>query len=149
MRELQPAIEKAFNLPMMARLSVGQLWQSFSPEEQKQFIELFKQYSVATYASRFDEYDGERFETLGEKPQPGGSVVIETQLVPKSGDPVKLGYLLTRSPNGSQIVDVFANDTISQLAVLRSEFTAVVKRDGVAGLLRTLARKIDELRQKS
>ncbi len=66
-----------------------------------------------------------------------------------SGDPVQLAYLMSRNGTRWQIVDVFANGTISQLAVLRSEFTAVLKRDGVPGLIATLSRKIDELKSKS
>jgi phospholipid transport system substrate-binding protein len=148
-RELAPAVATAFNLPLMARVSVGPAWSGFSPDEQKQVGELFERYSVAAYASRFDGYDGERFETVDELPQQGGNLAIDTRMLVKSGDPVRLIYLMARPQSNWQIVDVFANGTISQLAVLRSEFTAVVKRDGAQGLIQTLARKIDELRQKS
>ena len=78
LRELKPAVLAAFNIPLMAQLSVGPQWQNFTPEQQRQFIDLFGAYSATTYANRFDGYNGERFETLGEKPQQGGSVVIET-----------------------------------------------------------------------
>jgi phospholipid transport system substrate-binding protein len=149
MRALEPAVAAAFNLPFMARVSVGPQWQSFTADEQRQYIELFSRYSEATYANRFDDYNDERFQTLDDRPQAGGSVVVETEMQKKAAEPVQLAYLMTRGDKGWQIVDVFANGTFSQLAVLRSEFTAVLKRDGVAGLLQTLQRKIDQLRTKS
>jgi phospholipid transport system substrate-binding protein len=148
-KELAPAIAAAFNLPLMARVSAGPAWANFSPDEQRQMTELFQRYSAATYASRFDDYDGERFETVGELPQPGDNVAIDTQMVVKAGDPVRLTYLMLHAQSTWRIVDVFANGAISQLAVLRSEFTSVAKRDGAAGLIQTLARKIDELKAKS
>src|SRR5260370_18142616 len=36
-QKLKPAIENAYNLPLMARLSVGPQWQSLNPQQQTQF----------------------------------------------------------------------------------------------------------------
>ncbi|MBI1776113.1 MAG: ABC transporter substrate-binding protein [Proteobacteria bacterium] len=149
MRELSPAVAATFNFPLMARLSVGPEWQRFTPEQQQQFVDLFGKYSAATYAGRFDGFNGERFETLGEKPQQGGSIVVETKLVMPTGEPVKLAYLAARNGAAWQIVDVFVNGTISELAVRRSEYTAILRREGPSGLIATLTRKIDELQSKS
>ena len=54
--KLDPAIHRAFNLPLMTRLSVGPDWQKLSPEEQKSLTAAFSDLSVSTYAARFDGY---------------------------------------------------------------------------------------------
>src|ERR1700730_16579337 len=51
--KLDPAIHRAFNLPLMTRLSVGPDWQKLSPEEQKSLTTAFADLSVSTYAARF------------------------------------------------------------------------------------------------
>src|ERR1700675_4711558 len=45
--KLDPAIHRAFNLPLMTRLSVGPDWQKLSPEEQKSLTTAFADLSVS------------------------------------------------------------------------------------------------------
>jgi phospholipid transport system substrate-binding protein len=147
-KTLQPAIENAFNLPLMARLAIGPQWTSIAPEQQQRLIEGFRRLTFATYASRFDSYDGEQFETKGEKSGgAGGGTLVETRLVPQrgNGDPVDLSYLVRQDGGRWQIIDVFLSGTISELATRRAEFTSVLRRDGAEGLTAMLERKVAEL----
>jgi phospholipid transport system substrate-binding protein len=51
-----------------------------------------------------------------------------------------------RQSQGSwQISDVYLDGTISQLAVQRSEFNSILRREGVDGLVMALNRKADLL----
>ena len=140
---LQPAIETAYDLPLMIRLAVGPQWNSLSPTQQARLLEAFRRFTVATYASRFDGYDGERFEVGGETPQSGG-ILVQTRLVLRNADPVELNYLMRQDPSW-KIIDVFLSGTISELATRRAEFTSVLRRDGGDGLVSLLERKVAEL----
>jgi len=68
-QRLKPAIERAYNLPLMSRLSVGPQWQSLTPQQQASFAAAFDEFTVATYANRFDDYSGEKFEVLPRPPR--------------------------------------------------------------------------------
>ena len=70
---------------------------------------------------------------------------MQTKLVLKDGDPVRLGYLLHRTPNGWKIVDVYFDDTISELARRRAEFGPMIQAQGVNGLIAAMKKKSDEL----
>jgi phospholipid transport system substrate-binding protein len=143
---LKPAIEQAFNLPLMSRLSIGPQWQTFNPELQQKLTEAFSDFTISTYANRFDGYSGEHLEVLPQTTQAGGGTIVQTRLIKSDGEPVTLNYLM-RETNGSwQIVDVFLSGTISELATRRSEFTSVLRRDGAQGLLDLLERRIADLR---
>jgi phospholipid transport system substrate-binding protein len=143
---LKPAIEQAFNLPLMSRLSIGPQWQTFNPELQQKLTEAFSDFTISTYANRFDGYSGEKLEVLPQTTQAGGGTIVQTRLIKSDGEPVTLNYLM-RETNGSwQIVDVFLSGTISELATRRSEFTSVLRRDGAQGLLDLLQRRIADLR---
>jgi phospholipid transport system substrate-binding protein len=144
-RRLQPAIEAAFNLPLMIRLAVGPPWNSLTPTQQSRLLEAFRRFTIATYASRFDGYDGEHFEVRGEAPAPAGGTMVETRLVPTKGDIVDLNYLLRQGDAGWQIIDVFLSGTISELATRRAEFTSVLGRDGADGLVKLLESKVAAL----
>jgi phospholipid transport system substrate-binding protein len=145
-KRLQPAIDSAFNLPLMVRLAVGPQWTQLSPDQQRRLTDAFRRFSIATYASRFDGYDGEHFEVRGEKPNvAGGGTLVETRLVATKGEAVELNYLLRQEEGRWQIIDVFLSGTISELATRRSEFTSVLRRDGPDGLATMLERKIAEI----
>ncbi len=147
---LTPALSAAFDLPTMTRIAAGAQWPAIKPEEQRQLVDSFSRFSVASYAANFDGWSGERFEVVKESPAPGsgGGMIVETRLVPKSGDPVQLNYLLRPSAGGPRIIDVFVNGTISELAARRSEFASVLAHDGAKGLHEMLETRLKELATK-
>lgn len=140
-KKLDPAVRETFNLPLMTKFAVGYTWSRATQEEQNDLIAAFSKFSVATYASRFTSYDGEQFVVLDEKPAPDG-VTVETKLQPKQGDAVSLNYLMRKDEKGAwRIVDVFLNGSISELAIRRSEFGAILQREGIHSLLNSLSEK--------
>lgn len=146
--KLDPAVRRAFNLPLMTRLAVGPDWQKLSADVQQRLVAAFSDMSIATYAARFDGYDGEHFE-VDPKPAPTtGGVIVNTKLIQTSGDPpVQLNYLMRDGDAGWQIVDVFLQGTISELATRRSEFSAVLRRDGPDALVQLIQHRAEELKK--
>lgn len=145
-RKLTPALTQAFDLPLMTRLVVGLQWPSLSPDEQRQLVAAFTEFSVATYASQFDDYSGEKFQVDPKTaPAPGNDVVVRTKLIQSNGDPVQLDYLLRQEPGDWRIIDVFLSGTISQLAARRSEFTGILREQGAPGLIAVLKERTKAL----
>lgn len=144
-KKLEPEVTKAFNLSLMARYAVGPSWAKASPEDQQNLVKEFSNFSVATYASRFSKFDGELFEVKGEKTTANG-IMVETHLTPKDSEPVTLNYLVRKDEEGAlRIVDVYLDASISELATRRSEFSSVVKREGLAALISSLAEKTKKM----
>ena len=144
-KKLDPALHQVFNLPLMARLSVGLVWNHATQAEQNQITQAFSTFSVATYASRFTHYNGEQFIVVDEKPVVDGTLV-ETVLKPKTGDSVSLNYLMQQDAAGAwRIVDVFMDGAISELATRRAEFSSVIKRDGINALVNSLDAKSKQM----
>jgi phospholipid transport system substrate-binding protein len=144
-KKLDPAIQQAFNLPLMTKFTVGAVWDKATPIEQQQITTAFSSFSVANYASRFTHYDGEQFTVTDEKPISGGELV-ETTLTPKNKDAVVLNYMMRQDENGKwRIVDVYLGGAVSELATRRSEFAAVIQRAGLAGLASSLDQKSKEM----
>ncbi len=141
---LAPAVIRAFDLPRMTRLAVGPRWQGLTPQQQAELISAFSDYSVATYASRFTDYAGERFDVDPDPTNSDGNVIVHTKLVRKDGDPVQLDYLMALDDGVWKIVDVYLSGTISELATRRSEFSAVLNRGGAEALVEALRKKATE-----
>lgn len=134
---LTPVVAASFDFPTIARIIVGRTWKELSPGEQAQFLQAFEQLSAATYAARFDAYDGETFRTL-ESSEQRDARVVKTELVKADGETVSFVYLLRETATGWKIVNVVV-DGVSDLSLKRAEYPAVIRQAGFAGLLEKLA----------
>src|SRR3954464_11000651 len=50
-QKLAPVLDQVFNLPLMARISVGPDWTSLKPDQQQQVVDVFRRFSITTYAA--------------------------------------------------------------------------------------------------
>ena len=139
-QRLRPVMEQVFNLPAMTRIAVGPPWTTFSPADQQALVAAFSDWSIATYANRFDGYGGESFEIQGSTPRPNGDVLVDTRIVRPSDSPVQINYLLREG----RIVDVYLTGTISELASRRSEFAGLLRDGGAQRLVAELRRRTAE-----
>ena len=139
---LAPAISAGFDLSLMSRLAVGPDWAHLSPDQQQRIRDAFARYTTATYANRFDDYGGERFEVEPTTAANPNGVIVQSRIVKSNGEKVSLDYLMRRGPDGNwKIIDVYLSGTISELASRRSEFGAVLQRDGADGLVHLLEQR--------
>lgn len=141
---LEPALDAAYDYGDMTRTASGRFWKQMSPEQQARLVQAFTNMSAATYASRFDGYEGERFVTTGSKDAPGGGMLVQTRLERAKGDPVTLDYLVKQTADGWQIVDVFYMGGISEVANQRSQFLAILNSQGPDQLVAALQQKAQQ-----
>jgi phospholipid transport system substrate-binding protein len=143
--QIEPVIRRTFDIPSMTRLSVGaSYWAGLSEAQRQQLTESFGRYISAIYADRFDSYAGQKLQVTGEQPNPAG-VMVKGQIVKANGEPVKVDYLMRRTGDGWLISDIYLDSAISEVATRRSEFAAILRTDGVDGLIVALNRKADML----
>jgi phospholipid transport system substrate-binding protein len=142
---LSAPIRATFDLAAMTRIAVGTEWNSFSPADQTALVDNFTRMTIATYASRFDGYSGERFEVEPESEARASGRMVHTKLIQSNGEPIALNYLLRDSGGSWKVVDVYLTGTISELATRRSEFAAILKSGGPGALIASLQQKTDAL----
>lgn len=143
---LEPVVENAFDLPTILRTSVGLRWPSLPPEQQQQLQEVFRRYTVATFVANFDSYSGQQITVSPTtRAVANGEQIVGTQIVPTSGQPTRLDYVM-RNENGAwRIVDVLADGSISRVAVQRSDFRQLLADGTGQELLASLSRKVATL----
>ena len=142
--QLEPVIRRTFDIPSMARLAVGSSWATLSEAQHQQVTESFGRYISAIYADRFDSYAGQKLQVTGEQPAAAG-VMVHSQIVKANGEPVNVDYMMRRNGNTWLISDIYLDGAISELATRRSEFAAILKSQGIDGLIAALNRKADVL----
>ena len=139
---LKPAVETHFDLDFMARFVLGPEAKDLSPADQARWREAFARITIATYAGRFTGWGGEEFRTLGEEPAAQDTVFVKSVIDRPDAEDVQLTYRLRTSDGGWRIVDIYNKGTVSELALRRSDYSSVLKRDGFDTLLRTVDAKV-------
>src|SRR4051794_36674352 len=89
-QKLDPVVRKTYDLPLMARLTIGPQWQSLTPEQQRRVTEAFSKMTVATYAQRFDGYSGEKFEVSPQPQKSNNGTIVQTRLIKSDGESITL-----------------------------------------------------------
>ena len=142
--QLEPIIRRTFDIASMVRLSVGSSWASLTDAQRQQMAESFGRYISAIYADRFDSYAGQKLQVTGEQPNAVG-VMVRSQIVKANGELVKVDYMMRRNGDSWLISDIYLDGAISEVATRRSEFVAILKSQGIDGLIAALNRKADIL----
>lgn len=154
--KLDPVLRSTFDFAFMAKIAVGRAWNELDGPERDLLVERFAEMSVATFASRFDGYSGERFEIVGEKPGPRDTVIVDDRIVRPNDPSVGLNFVLKAKGDqaaegdpadgsGWRIIDVMLDGKFSELARQRAEFAAVLKNGGYEDLIAALEQRIADL----
>jgi phospholipid transport system substrate-binding protein len=142
---LAPVIDRTFDLTAILRESVGATWASLPANQQAMLTEAFRRYTVATYVNGFDSSDGTRFEVQPQTRAVGNQQVVQTKIIPRSGDSHELDYVMRDGGSGWRAVDVLADGSISRVAVQRSDFRRLLAQGGAEALVASLRSKSADL----
>ncbi len=147
-RILTPAVRESHNLAYIAQVTVGPYWPRLSSASRAAFVKVFAHLTVATYAAQFKSYAGQAFKETAAYMVGRGDVLVETELVAHKHKEATLDYLLAPSGADWKIVNIVANG-VSDLALKRAQYTAIIQRKGFPALLNLLHAKVAQLSQAS
>ena len=139
---LAPVVERTHNFEFISRLVLGSHWSGLQPSRREDFRERFRRLSIATYADRFDNHKGERFEILSLQELPRGQRLIRSQLIKADGSRVPFDYVLTEQAGTWKIVNIVV-DGVSDLALKQAEYRNVLAQHDFDHLLDMIEEKIE------
>lgn len=143
-RLIREELERRFDWDTICKSSLGRHWSKISPDQRKQFSELFKQFLERTYLDRIEPYynqldriayEGERI--LENRYASVRTTVITTQ---KIEHPVE--YRLEKSSAGGWRVYDVVIEGVSLTKNYRTQFDELMTRSSFQGLLDDLKAKI-------
>jgi phospholipid transport system substrate-binding protein len=138
LQQFEPVVRENYDLETSLRVAASPDYDRAPPDQQKSLLEAFARRSAAQYVQRFTGYSGESFETVGNRPGPRGTTLVETRLIRPNDKPVTLTYVLRQRDGKWGIADVLLDGTISQLAVQRSDYANALRNGGIAALTKEL-----------
>jgi phospholipid transport system substrate-binding protein len=124
---LEPVMREVFDFATMARMAAGAGWTKMSDEDHQRLVNAFAAWSVANYASQFKDGSGDKF-TVDSVIESARDRTVKTTFKPKDDEAVEFDYRLRQEDGQWRILDIYLDGAISQLAMRRSEFGAILDR---------------------
>ena len=123
------------------RLATGRSWGQASAEQKKRLTEEFRRMLVRTYSSAVSAYQGQTMKVLPVRMKPGDTeATVRNHYLRPGAKPVQVDYSMRKADGGWKIYDIVV-EGVSLVLTYRSEFDALVKQEGIDGLIKRLAAK--------
>ncbi|MHC8441331.1 MAG: MlaC/ttg2D family ABC transporter substrate-binding protein [Candidatus Eutrophobiaceae bacterium] len=140
--EIATIIRSGFDFRSMSQSVLATNWKAASPDEQQQFSEYFSQYMEEVYRSRIEAYTDEEIRYVGETIT-GKRAVVKTEIITATAI-IPVHYRLKKNKDGNWYAYDVIIEGVSLISNYRNTFAAIVKNEGMDGLLGNLKRKIDK-----
>ena len=121
-------LEADFDLPEISRFVLGPYARAMAPQQQQEFIGLFRDYVGSAYSVRLASYSGVSFRVTGARPY-GGEIVVSSQVSRPSGQPAQIDWHVVSGGGRYKVTDVVVGG-VSMKASQRSEFASIIQRNG-------------------
>ncbi|MFZ5836628.1 MAG: MlaC/ttg2D family ABC transporter substrate-binding protein [Pseudomonadota bacterium] len=130
-------LSQKFALEFIGRFVLGRHWQSFSADQREDYLALFSEFVLSAYASNLGGYADEKFQVLGVIEAGQQDMIVNSRITGSGREAIQVDWRVRRIDAQPQIIDV-AVGGISMSITQREEFSALIQRDGVQGLLEVL-----------
>ena len=131
--ELKKLVYQRFDFTEMARRSLGPEWRRHTPEEQKEFVQLFTDLLERAYLEQIESYNGEKVQYLSER-EDHGYAEVATKIVDNKGQEFSVNYRLHNVNGDWKVYDVVVED-ISVVNNYRAQFSRVLARSSYQELV--------------
>jgi phospholipid transport system substrate-binding protein len=135
-------LDGPIDLEIIARLILGRHWRSASEPQQVEYLQLFRAFALDNLASRLHVYDGQDFEIVGAQAVNERDAVVATRVTGGGRAPLNVDWRVRERDDGDLVaIDVIV-EGVSLIVTQRSEFSAVIERRGIDGLLAELRQRV-------
>jgi phospholipid transport system substrate-binding protein len=130
---------KFLDTDAMGRAALGNHWSSFTPQQQQEFLVLFRKLFERTYVQELLLFDKPNFVYVGEKRLDGDEASVNTKIVTPR-DEFKVVYQLRPAGEAWLVTQITVED-VSLTANLGSQLDHLLSRASVQDVLDLMQRK--------
>ena len=134
-------LNRTFEVPSIARFTLGRFWRRTSKQQRKEYVDLFEDFIVLSYAALFRNYSGGSFRVGKVREINKSDVLVQSELALNDRGKMVI-YWRVRGKSDFKVIDVIV-EGVSMVITQRDEFAAIINQNGgkVDGLLTALRKK--------
>jgi phospholipid transport system substrate-binding protein len=140
--EVQRIADRLFDFPEMARRSLALHWRERTPQEQTEFVTVFKHLLARAYLGKLENYAGEQIVYLGETVD-GEFATVRSKIVTSRGSEIPVDYRLHLVGARWAVYDV-AVSGVSFVGNYRGQFDRIIRGSSYQTLMQDLRAKYAE-----
>jgi phospholipid transport system substrate-binding protein len=137
---IREIINQVFDWNELSRRTLGRNWKQFSPEQKKEFTELFSRLLEGIYADRLLAYTNEKVIFEKETELKKGKVEIASHIRLADGKKIPLNYRALQKDGQWRVYDVII-EGVSMVKNYRGQFRELLSKGSPADLIETLKKK--------
>jgi phospholipid transport system substrate-binding protein len=133
-----------FDIKTIAPWVLGRAWNNASADERADYLKLFEDLIVSTYADRFERYSGEKV-SIGDATGKAGEDYVVPSFInrPEAGQRFRVDWRVRRREGRMWIVDIIV-EGVSMGQTQRSEFASAIREyGGIRPFLTELRKRVD------
>lgn len=130
-------LARKFAMGFIGRFALGRYWQTATTDQQDEYLSLFSEFVLRNYASMLGGYVDEKFEVLDAAEAGKLDMIVGSRITGGGREPIRVDWRLRMIDGQPQIIDVSVGG-ISMSITQREEYSALVQRTGIEGLLEVL-----------
>ena len=138
--EIGNIIGEVFDYTELSKRTLGREWKKMKPDQQKEFIELFKELLQGVYADRVLAYTDEKVVFDKEIELKKGRAEVQSNIVLSDGTKVPIFYRLTNQSGQWKTYDLII-EGVSLVKNYRSQFREILSKDSPEKLLEIMRNK--------
>ncbi len=142
---IKQSIGAIFDHQEMAKRSLGKHWNQRTPEERRQFVDLFAGLLENSYADKIESYNNERIVYIREHID-ADYAEVKSKVVTAKNEEYTLDYKLLKQGNSKWMVYDVVIEGVSLVSNYRTQFNKIITANGYPELLRKLQSKSNELK---
>ena len=143
LRQFRGLLNENFDVPGIGRFVLGRYWRIATPEQRDEYLKLFEESIIRTYARRFSDYSGETVSVDKARRDGEDFILVDSLIQRPSGGPVAVTWRLLDQGGTFKIVDVVV-EGVSMSVTQRSDFSSVIQSGGgnIEALLKVMRERL-------
>jgi phospholipid transport system substrate-binding protein len=141
--EIGNIIGEVFDFTELSKRTLGREWKKMNAEQQKEFVELFRELLQGVYADRLLAYTDQKIVFDKEIELKKGRVEVQSNIVLSDGKKVPIFYRLTNKSGQWKVYDLII-EGVSLVKNYRSQFREILAKESSEKLLQILRDKVNK-----
>ncbi|OPY62724.1 MAG: Toluene tolerance, Ttg2 [Syntrophorhabdaceae bacterium PtaU1.Bin034] len=139
-QKIMAAAEKLFDFVELSKRTLGLNWNKFTPDQRKEFVELYKTILKDAYVDKITAYTDEKVNFTKEVSLSETTVEVQSTIVTKTAE-TPIYYRVIKKGSEWKVYDVVI-EGVSLISNYRTQFREILGNNPPATLLDTLRKKV-------